>query len=105
MTHSDYRDSGDGVGIGARGTGPEPPDKPSGFRPPPCTGGAGRERAAPGMAAGLSGGAAPKRLRRVAEEAGDAASQMEDATVRAFRDMEDALVEFATTGELSFTRG
>ena len=62
--HSDYRDSGDGVGIGARGTGPGPPDKPSGFRPPPCTGGAGRERAAPGRAADLSGGAAPKRIRR-----------------------------------------
>ena len=41
-------------------------------------------------------------LRRVAEEAGDYASAMEEATVRAFGKMEDALVEFATTGELSF---
>ena len=42
-------------------------------------------------------------LRRVAEEAGDYASATEEATVRAFAKMEDALVKFATTGKLEFS--
>ena len=43
-----------------------------------------------------------RALRDIAEEAGDSAGFMEDATQRAFSSMEDALVEFATTGKLEF---
>ncbi len=42
-------------------------------------------------------------LRRVADEAEDAASFMEGAVTRAFGVMEDAIVEFARTGKLSFS--
>ena len=43
-----------------------------------------------------------RALRTIADEAGDSASFMEDATLRAFSSMEDALVEFVTTGKLEF---
>ena len=43
-----------------------------------------------------------RALRDIAEEAGDSAGFMEDATQRAFSSMEDALVEFVTTGKLEF---
>ena len=44
-----------------------------------------------------------RALRTIANEAGDSASFMEDATLRAFSSMEDALVEFVTTGKLDFS--
>ena len=43
-----------------------------------------------------------RALRTIADEAGDSAGFMEDATKRAFSSMEDALVEFVTTGKLEF---
>jgi len=46
---------------------------------------------------------ASEAVRKYQEEANDAATQVESAMNRAFQGMEDALVEFVTTGKLSFT--
>ncbi|MFZ2738094.1 MAG: phage tail tape measure C-terminal domain-containing protein [Burkholderiaceae bacterium] len=43
-----------------------------------------------------------KALRSIAEEAGQVGKQIESATVRAFKGMEDALVNFVQTGKLDF---
>ncbi len=48
-------------------------------------------------------GAARRGLRDYAADSADVFGQIEDATVNAFRGMEDALVEFVQTGKLSFT--
>lgn len=44
-----------------------------------------------------------RALRKYAEEASDMAAMMEDATTNALKGMEDAFVQFATTGKLSFS--
>lgn len=46
---------------------------------------------------------AVRAMRDYAEEAADAGSFAERATTRSFRSMEDAIVEFATTGKASFS--
>lgn len=46
---------------------------------------------------------ASEAVRKYQEEAGNAAAQVESAMTNAFQGMEDALVQFVTTGKLSFS--